>query len=120
MKIKTCVKPLSVNRAWQGNLFRSKDYLQYTNDLLLTLPKGRAPEGKLLVVYRFHIKNHKLADWDNPIKPLQDVLVRAGILPDDRFIYQSIVEKVPDEEEYAEIYIFPCPQESLSALLGYN
>lgn len=108
MDFKIDIKALSVNDAWQGRRFKTPDYKKYENDVALLL-RGvqRAPEGKLQVTYRFYMKNHKLADNDNPVKPLQDILVKCGVLKDDRFIYRTIIEKIPSEHEYITVQIVP-------------
>ncbi len=108
MVFKIDIKALSVNDAWQGRRFKTPDYKRYENDVALLL-RGvqRAPEGKLQVTYRFFMKNHKMADNDNPVKPLQDILVKCGVLKDDRYIYRTIIEKVPSERDYIEVEIEP-------------
>ncbi len=108
MEFKLDIKALSVNDAWQGRRFKTPDYKRYENDVALLL-RGvqRAPEGKLQATYRFYMKNHKVADNDNPVKPLQDILVKCGVLKDDRYIYRTIIEKVPSDHEYIEVEIEP-------------
>jgi len=103
-------RPLSVNEAWQGRRYKSPEYEAYESEVGYLLPKHTRPapiEGKLEVRYRFHFKNHKARDWDNPVKPLQDVLVKLGIILDDRYIYRATVEKIPSSEDFVEIEILP-------------
>ena len=87
------IKPLSVNEAWQGRRFKTPKYKQYERDLLLILPKAvEIPEGLLVAHYEFGVSN-SASDWDNGVKPFQDVLQkRYGF--DDRRIYRAIVDKV--------------------------
>jgi Holliday junction resolvase RusA-like endonuclease len=104
------LRPLSVNEAWQGRRFKTPEYTDYERDVGYLLPvhlRTAPPLGLLEVHYRFHFKNHKARDWDNPVKPLQDVLVKLGVIPDDRHIYRAVVEKVPDKEDFVEIDILP-------------
>lgn len=102
------LKPLSVNEAWKGRSFKTNTYKDFENDLLWLLPKNIKPiEGRVEVRFRFHMKNHKLADWDNPIKPLQDVLVKSGIISDDRNIYVGMAQKVVGERDYFEVMVIP-------------
>lgn len=102
------LKPLSVNDAWQGRRFKSKTYIKYERDLLFILPRNIKPiEGRIEVRYKFHMKNHKAADWDNPIKPLQDVLVTAGIIKEDSQVYIGMGQKVPSNKDYFEVMIIP-------------
>lgn len=108
MNFKIDLKPLSVNKAWQGHRYKSEDYKKYEVDVCRLLSGvQKAPEGKLQVTYRFYLKNHKLADNDNPVKPLQDILKLKGIIADDRFIYRTIIEKIPSETDYTEVEIIP-------------
>lgn len=102
------IKPLSVNNAWQGKRFKTKAYHDFERELLWLLPKNiKAIDGKVEVHFRFFMKNHKLSDWDNPIKPLQDVLVKSGIITDDRNIYLGIGQKIASERDYFEVMIVP-------------
>lgn len=102
-EIRVAIKPLSVNAAWQGRRFKTTEYKIYERELLLRLPKGVAiPAGPLSVVYEFGLSN-LLSDWDNPVKPLQDVLQKKYDF-DDRHIVKATVEKVkvPKGEEYVK------------------
>ena len=73
-KIEKKIKLLSVNQAWQGKRYKSKKYSQYEKSLLWTLPNISIPNFKqYYIVYIFKFSNN-LFDWDNPIKPLQDIL----------------------------------------------
>jgi len=60
---------------------------------MLMLPKKiDIPEGKLKLVLEFGVSS-KLADWDNPIKPFQDILQKKYGFNDNR-VYEAIVKKV--------------------------
>ena len=68
------IKPLSVNNAWQGQRFKTKIYKDYERDLFFLLPNDiEIPKGKLEVYYCFGLSS-KGGDYDNIIKPLQDIL----------------------------------------------
>ena len=57
------------------------------------LPKSYdIPDGKLEIHFTFYISSKK-ADWDNPIKPTQDIICEKYEINDNR-IYKAIVEKV--------------------------
>lgn len=85
------IKPLSVNRAWQGKRFKTPMYKSYEAELYLRLPPMEVPDGELAVSYTFGVNT--LSDWDNPIKPFQDILQkRYGF--DDRRIMSATVKKV--------------------------
>lgn len=110
-KLLICAKPFSVNKAWKGKRYRSEEYNDFEEEVMYLLPRGVTPiEGPVMVHYKFHIKSHKTADNDNPVKTIQDVLVKAGILIDDRFIYRTIADKIPcldAQDERIEVEITP-------------
>ena len=102
------IKPLSVNQAWQGRRFKTDKYKAYCNQVPLLLPRdpGITP-GKLILVLRLYFSSVK-SDWDNPIKPLQDIICKHyGI--DDKKIYMAIVEKtiVKRREDRVEFEFYP-------------
>ncbi len=90
--IKLQIKPLSVNQVWQGKRYKTNTYKQYEQLVLFLLPKLEVPQGKLQVHFEFGLSS-KNADWDNPIKPIQDILQKKYGF-NDRMIYKAIVEKV--------------------------
>ena len=100
------VKPVSVNKCFQGRRFKTQDYKDYEELLLLMLPKIKIPEGKLKIVYTFGMS--KLSDIDNPLKPLQDILQKKYGF-NDRNVYKLEVEKVDVKkgEEFIKIEINP-------------
>ena len=87
----TPIKPLSVNKAWQGKRFKTKDYLQYEKQVLLLLPRIIIPDGKLLLEITFGMSN-KASDIDNPLKPFLDILQKKYNF-DDKQIYKLIINK---------------------------
>lgn len=87
------IKPLSVNKCWQGKRFKTNDYKQFEKDMNLLLPnKMDIPKGKLQVEYTFGLSS-KLADIDNPVKPITDIL-QAKYNFNDKQIYRLGVTKV--------------------------
>lgn len=101
------IKPLSVNDAWQGRRFKTPAYRQYERDLLMVLPPYTIPKGELLAIYEFGLSS-KLCDWDNPVKPFQDVLQQKYQF-DDRRIVDAWVRKrlVSKGEEYVDFELLP-------------
>ncbi len=86
------IKPLSVNQVWQGKRFKTQKYKSYEKEVLLLLPMIKVPKPPYKVYYEFGMSS-SLSDWDNPIKPFQDILQKKyGI--DDRDIYEANVKKV--------------------------
>ena len=99
------IKPLSVNKVWQGRRFKTKEYKAYEQEVLLILPKIEVPEPPYSVCYEFGFSS-PLSDLDNPIKPLQDILQKKyGI--DDKHIFHMEASKtiVKKGEEYIRFSI---------------
>ena len=86
------MKPMSVNRAWQGKRFKSDEYEAYEMEMLLRLPPGKLPNPPYSVSYEFGFSN-PLADFDNPCKPLGDILQKKYGF-NDKEIYEAHIRKV--------------------------
>jgi len=99
------IKPLSVNKVWQGRRFKTKDYKDYEQEVLLTLEKNEMIMGDVEVVFEFNLKNDKRSDIDNFIKPLLDIIVKKGIIEDDRFIKHLDVYKGHSEKDNVRLTI---------------
>jgi len=97
------IKALSVNRAWQGRRFKTKEYKRYEEELLWLLPKVKIPEGKLKIVIEVGFKN-KLSDVDNIAKPLIDILQKKYGF-NDREVYKLEMEKKIVKKEYIKFNI---------------
>ena len=96
------IKPISVNEAYRGRRFKTKDYKSYERDLSLLLPHIDVPEGKLQVHYIFGLSS-KGSDYDNQIKAFQDIMSSNYGFNDNR-IYKAVIEKVDVKkgEEYID------------------
>lgn len=90
--MKINIKPLSVNQAWQGKRFKTKLYSAFEQEFLLKLRPLKLPEPPYSVYYEFGLSN-VLSDWDNPIKPAQDVLQKKYGF-NDKDIFEGVVRKV--------------------------
>ena len=103
MKIK--IKPLSVNECLQGRRFKTPKYKTYERELMLKLKPLELPKPPFEVYYKFGFSS-KLSDYDNPIKPMQDILQKHYNF-DDRDIFKAVVEKeiVKKGEEFIEFSI---------------
>lgn len=99
------IKPMSVNQVWQGKRFKTQAYKQYERDVLLLLPALDIPDGELEIRLEWGFSS-SASDWDNPIKPFQDILQKKYGFNDNR-IKRAIVEvvKVKKGEEYIEFTI---------------
>ena len=89
--IKLFIKPLSVNKAWQGKRFKTNDYKKYEEDLLLMLPKIKIinPPYRLNITVGF---SSKASDLDNVLKPFLDILQKKYDI-NDKHIQVLHVEK---------------------------
>ena len=101
------IKPLSVNEAWQGKRYKTDKYKAYVKYLTLLLKPFKMPEGDLIILFEFGFSN-KSSDWDNPVKPTQDILQKKYKFNDSRAML-GIVNKVivPKGEEYVRFWIYP-------------
>lgn len=100
MEIKKQIKPLSVNQCWQGKRFKTKIYKAYEQELLYTLPQVKLPKAPYWIYFEFGLSN-SMSDWDNPVKPLQDILQKKYGF-NDKDIIEALVRKVKVKkgEEY--------------------
>ena len=86
------IKPLSINEAWKGRKYKTDSHKRYVRSLLYLLPQMDVPVGKLELHLILGLSN-KNADWDNPVKIIQDALQKRYGFNDNK-IYKAIVEKV--------------------------
>ena len=86
------IKPLTVNRAWQGRRFKTKAYKQYEKDVITLLRPLSVPDGPLEIHLTFGQSNMG-ADFDNPVKPFVDCLQKKYGFNDNR-IQRAVIEKV--------------------------
>ena len=93
MTVQLNIKPLSVNNAWQGKRFKTPAYKAYEQEVMLRLPnKYEIPDGDLHVIYEFGLNT--MADWDNPVKPLQDILQKKYNFDDRRILRAEVFKNV--------------------------
>ncbi len=91
--IEVKIKPLSVNQAHGGRTFKSAKYKKYEIDVPLLLPENlQLPPDKMVLLLRFYFSS-AASDWDNPIKPIQDIICRNYAV-DDKHVHMGIVEKL--------------------------
>lgn len=106
--MKINIKPLSVNDAWKGRRFRTDEYNAYEKELRLKLKPMTIPEGELELAVQFGFSSRG-SDWDNPLKPFQDIISKHYGFNDNR-VYAAVVLKriVPKGQEYISFDIFEC------------
>ncbi len=106
IKGKLKIKPLSVNDAWQGKQVKTDKYTAYEKECLHSLKPQKIEGSKLEIRLIFGLSSRG-SDWDNPIKPFQDILqTKYGF--NDNSVYRATVEKkiVPKGSEYVEFEVF--------------
>ena len=103
--IRIDIKPLSVNDAWQGKRYKTDLYHAYEMEMLLRLPAGKLPPPPYRIYYEFGFSNRQ-ADFDNPCKPLGDILQKKYGFNDNQ-IYEAHIRKVivPKKKEYIKVRI---------------
>lgn len=116
--IKINIKPLSVNRAWQGKRFKTSEYENYEKLMLCLLPAGQLPEPPYRIYYEFGFSNTQ-SDYDNPCKPLGDILQKKYKF-NDKDIYEAYIRKriVKKGEEYIRIRIIHIDVEGYERPVG--
>lgn len=105
LEINYNIKPLSVNEAWQGKRFKTQVYKNYETELLFALPNKKIPKPPYKITFEFGFSN-KAADWDNPIKPLQDILQKKYNFNDKEVFKAELTKKIVkkgDEYFYVKI-----------------
>jgi Holliday junction resolvase RusA-like endonuclease len=99
------IKPLSVNQCWQGKRFKTQKYLKYELDLIYLLPKITMPQPPYKIYITFGMSNI-LSDWDNPVKPFQDILQKKYNFNDKDIMEAHIYKKkVKKGEEFINFSI---------------
>lgn len=96
---------MSVNKAWQGKRFKTKEYKSYEKELLYLLKKQKVPDGKLEISLKYGFSS-KASDIDNPTKLILDIFQKKFNF-DDKNIYKLTLEKedVKKGSEYFEYEI---------------
>jgi hypothetical protein len=102
MIINLNIKPLSVNKAWQGKRYKSPEYKKYEIQVLRLLPDIEIKEFKRLkITYGF---SNMMSDIDNPTKLVLDLLQKKYNVNDRDLIYLVLhKEKTKKGEEFIEI-----------------
>lgn len=87
------VVPASVNDVWAGRRFKTPYYEQYEKVVMSMLPKIDFPPQpwRILLIWGFA---HTGSDWDNPIKPFQDILQQHYGFNDSKVYDARIIKQV--------------------------
>lgn len=108
------VIPMSVNEAWKGRRFKTDQYRYYEYECSMLLPRNiDLPDGPLEIFFQWGFSSQQ-ADYDNPVKPFQDILQKQFGF-DDRRIFDSHIGKrlVKPGHEYIKFKIVPASMTSI-------
>ena len=86
------IKALSSNKMWQGRRFRTREYDQYEQEIMLLLPRITVSSTDKLEITIIVGFSNKMSDIDNIAKPLIDILQKAYLF-NDRNIWRLVLEK---------------------------
>lgn len=86
------IPSMSVNRCFQGRRFMTKEYKDWT-EAGLWLLKGQKPVDKPYYI-DITFYQSQLADIDGGVKALLDLLKKAEIIEDDRYVMTLRLNKV--------------------------
>jgi hypothetical protein len=100
------IKPLSVNDAWKGKRFKTDEYNAFALHFNLLLPnKMEIPDGFLQIYIKWGFSSLG-SDWDNPIKPMQDIISKKYGFNDNKIKRAVVdVEMVKKGREFIEFEI---------------
>lgn len=104
-QIEIPIKPLSVNKAWQGRRFKTPDYKNWQKEFSYLVEKQTPLKGNIGITIEFYIKNDKMSDVDNFLKTLLDTLKDTNIIEDDRKIQEIHAYKYHSEDQKIRITI---------------
>lgn len=109
IEINLPTKPASVNAIWRGRRFKTQLYLDYEKEISYLiksqLPLKSKMQGEIEVEFIFHLKQYKRTDCDNLVKPLLDILVKNGIMEDDRKVVKVSAQKIMSNKDSIKIII---------------
>jgi Holliday junction resolvase RusA-like endonuclease len=111
------IKPLSVNEAFKGRRFHTKEHKRWTENVLFMLPRNIIiPEPPFEIYLRFGFSS-TASDWDNCIKQVQDSLATKYSF-NDKLIRRGVVETeiVPKGKEYFAFELTHYQPQTLSSL----
>lgn len=103
------IKPLSINKAFQGRRFKTTECKKYEQEFLFLLPKKEKITGKVGIILTFFLHHPLMSDMDNYLKLILDMLKKGEYIQDDRYFYFEQLQKrmIPKKEpERVKITIF--------------
>lgn len=106
------IKPISINAAFQGRRFKTAECKRFERDFALLLPHISDADGKeyqfkgeIIVSIHFYLVNYASTDVSNLVKILEDMLVKKGIIEDDRKVVELHLKKTKAKKHKIKISI---------------
>jgi hypothetical protein len=88
------MRPISINECFYGEHKPTTRYKEFKEEADIYLcGRQKKYKGYVHVNYVFYLINCAKRDVDNCVKPIQDCLVRNGIINDDRYILGFTAKK---------------------------
>lgn len=109
IKVFVNIKPLSINKAFQGRRFKTKEYKEYEKEFLVLLPERKKMEGKVGINLTFFLHHPQQSDVDNFLKLILDILQKKEYIKNDNNVYYLQAQKLKIERheiEAVKILIF--------------
>lgn len=95
------IPPLSINQAWQGRRFKTNQYKDWIERGLYLLRGVEKQTKPYKMEIEFYIAPQM--DIDNPIKMFLDLLQKAGVIENDRWIVELHIKKIVSKEKKIRI-----------------
>lgn len=101
------MKPLSVNKCYTGQRWKTDAYRSYEKEMLARLPAMKLPPPPFFIAFEFGMSNSR-GDLDNPTKICQDILAKKYGF-NDSSVMELHIRKVivPKGEEYISFSLNP-------------
>lgn len=94
MKTEIPIKPISVNKCFQGHRYKTNEYANWRQAVYyLTLHVNPINNPTKLDI-EFHVSNFGQSDVDNMLKPLLDALQECEIIENDNTIEEIHTKKI--------------------------
>ena len=105
ISLKIDIKPISVNAAFQGKRFKTKDCKAYEQALWYKLPRKPMLTGEVEIWFDFFLVNYAKTDISNLVKVTEDILVKKKYIQDDRKIVKMHLSKTKSAKDMMTITI---------------
>ena len=105
ISLKVNIKPISVNAAFQGRRFKTKECKAYERALWYSLPRRGTVRGEVEVWFDFFLVNYARTDISNLVKVTEDIIVKKKFIEDDRKITKMHLTKHKADKDMMTITI---------------